>query len=143
MPRLSPYESLGFHCNLTLKAFRDVLKEKLKDTGISPGQYRALAHLIALGPLSQSELADHLSITSATGARLVDRMERDGWVVRQPDPQDGRVNLVVPTDRAAEVWDRISRAGEELLVQAYQGLHSSEIEIVKHVLDRVRKNLKG
>jgi DNA-binding MarR family transcriptional regulator len=68
-------------------------------------------------------------------------MERDGWVVRRNDPEDGRVKRVVPTEKAAEVWESISRAGRALLEQAYRGVHPAELETVKRVLERVRRNL--
>ncbi len=141
MPALDPYESLGFHCNLTLKAFIAALEVKLRGTGVSPVQHMALAHLTALGPLSQTELADRLSITPATTARLVDRMERDGWVTRRSDPEDGRVNRIVLTEKAAEVWENVSRAARLLLEEAYKGVHPAELEMVKRVLERVRRNL--
>lgn len=142
MPRLDPYESLGFHCSLTLKAFIAALEMKLEGTGVSPVQHMALAHLTALGPLSQAELADRLRIAPATAVRLVDRMERDGWVIRQSDPNDGRVKRVVMTEKALDVWESISRAARELLHQAYRGVHPAEIEMVKRVLERVRRNLE-
>jgi MarR family transcriptional regulator for hemolysin len=140
---LDPYESLGFHCNLTMKAFLNALDGKLKGSGVSQAQFHALAYIKALGPLSQSELADRLWITPATTARLVDRMERDGWAVREADPDDRRVKRVTLTEKAAGVWNEISRLGREMLDQAYGGVHSSEIETVKRVLARVRENLKA
>jgi len=143
MLRLDPHESLAFHCNLTLKAFLGALGRHLKGTGISSAQMFALAQLVASGPLPQSELVGRLSITRATGTRLVDRMERDGWVIRQPDPKDGRVKLVVPTERAAETWEKISGAGLKMLDQAYLGIDPAEIETVKRVLEQVRRNLGG
>lgn len=139
--RLDPYESLGFHCNLTFKAFAAALEARLQGTGVSPAQFLALAHLVALGPLAQAELADRLSIAPATVARLVDRMERDGWVKRRGDPQDGRVRRVVPTPRAAEAWEEASAIGREILERAYRGVHPAEIETVKRVLEKVRRNL--
>lgn len=138
---LDPQDSLGFHCNLTLKAFLGALARNLKGTGVSSAQMFALAQLIASGPLPQSELVGRLSITRATGVRLVDRMERDGWVIRQPDPKDGRVKLVVPTKRAAETWKKISCAGLKMLDQAYRGIDPAEIETVKRILEQVRQNL--
>ncbi len=141
MPRLDPYESLGFHCNLTLKAFVAALEGRLKGTRVSPAQFMALAHLTALGPLSQSSLSNLLSITHPTTVRLVDRMERDGWVTRQPDPDDGRANRVVITEEALEVWKEGSQTVRAMLDQAYRGIHPAEIETVKRVLERVRRNL--
>ncbi len=141
MPCLDPYESLGFHCGLTFKAFVASVEGRLKGTGATSAQFLALAHLVALGPLSQTELVDRLSITKATGVRLVDRMERDGWVVRQSDPQDGRIKRVAPTEKAIQAWEKLSQAGREVLEQAYRGIHPAEIETVKLVLEKVRKNL--
>jgi len=141
MPRLDPYESLGFLCNLTFKAFVSVLEHKLRGTQVSRAQFLALAHLTALGPLSQRELSSLLSIAPATAVRLVDRMERDGWVTRQPDPDDRRVKRVAPTDRAAEVWEEVSKSGRATLEQAYQGISPEEIATVKRILEQLRHNL--
>ena len=66
-------------------------------------------------------------------------MERDGWVVRQPDPADGRIKRVVATQKAVEVWGEVSKTGREVLERAYRGVHPAEIETVKRVLGRVRK----
>ena len=142
MPRLDPYESLGFHCNLTYKAFVSVLRNRLRGTGVSQVQYRALAHLVAGGAMSQAELADRLFITPATAVRLVDRMERDGWVVREQDMTDARINRVVLTKKAAKTWKEISQGGRAILDKAYRGVKASEIETVKSILERVRRNLE-
>ena len=92
MSRLDPYESLGFHCGLTFKAFISSVERGLKGTGVSPAQF--LCACAPDGPrpaVADRSEVERLSITKATGVRLVDRMERDGWVVRQPDPADGRI----------------------------------------------------
>jgi len=143
MRRLDPSDSLGFHCNLTFKAFMRALERKLRGTGVSKAQFLALEHLIVSGPLSQSELVDRLSITKATGARLVDRMERDGWVKRRSDPGDGRIKRVVLTKSITKIWSEVSQSGQELLDQAYRGIKPAEIEMVKRVLKKVRRNLQA
>jgi MarR family transcriptional regulator for hemolysin len=99
--------------------------------------------LIASGPLSQAELVGRLFITRATGVRLVDRMERDGWVVRHRDESDERVKRVVPTHRAGEVWERISGAGRTVVDQAYRGIGPEEVETAKRIMEKVRGNLNS
>jgi MarR family transcriptional regulator for hemolysin len=130
-------------CNLTVRAFLGAWEGKLKGTGVSQAQLVALAQLVGSGPVSQTELAKRLSITAATGVRLVDRMERDGWVTRQPDGSDGRVKLVIPTQCGVEVWEKLSRSGRKVLDQAYQGIDPNELETVKRLLARVRDNLRS
>ena len=119
------------------------LERKLRGTGVSKAQFLAFEHLIVSGPLSQSELVDRLSITKATGARLVDRMERDGWVKRRSDPGDGRIKRVVLTKSITKIWSEVSQSGQELLDQAYRGVRPAEIEMVKRVLKKVRRNLQA
>ena len=141
MKGIDPNESLGFQCNLTVKSFVGSLEERLKGTGVSPSQHRALAHLIALGPLPLTDLVKRLGIATPTGVRLVDRMERDGWVTREPDPEDSRRKMLVPTKKAHGVWETISVVSKEMLIQAYRGIPPEEIEKVIEVLERVRANL--
>jgi hypothetical protein len=47
----------------------------------------------------------------------------------------------VPTEHAAETWEKISWAGLKMLDQAYREIDPAEIETVKRVLEQVRRNL--
>ncbi|MGK2907815.1 MAG: MarR family winged helix-turn-helix transcriptional regulator [Desulfuromonadales bacterium] len=141
MPRFDPHQSLGFHCSLTLKAFVADLARRLEGTGVSPAQFRVLAHLMAHGPLAQSELCELLSISPPSAVKLIDRMERDGWAAREADATDRRVKRVVPTERTTAVWDELSVHSHELLEQAYAGIDPVEIEQSIRILSQVRRNL--
>lgn len=138
---LDPYQSLGFHCSLTYKTFVNALNRLLKGTAVSPAQFVTLAHLIALGPISQAELANRLAITAATTVGLIDRMERDEWVIRKIDSNDSRVKLVILTKKAVRVWAKMSHIARDILKQAYKDIPPYEIERVMRVLAKVRKNL--
>lgn len=142
MPGFNPLESLGFHCNLTFKSFSAVLEQRLGGSGVSRVQFMALAHLIALGTMPQKDLAQLLSITSASTVRLVDRLTRDGWAERIPAPDDRRVKLIAPTPKAVEAWEGMSDHAEKITAQAYVGLTRKEIDGVKAVLKKVRENLQ-
>ena len=119
------------------------MERKLKGSNISNVQFRALNQLMARGPMSQNQLNEILVITSATGTRLFDRMERDGWVVRQPDPTDGRVKLLVPTEKAKNIWDEIEHLGRELIEGSVAGIDPEDLELVKRTLGRIRANLES
>jgi MarR family transcriptional regulator for hemolysin len=141
MSHFDPHQSLGFHCSLALKAFVDNLARRLDGTGVSPAQFRVLAHLMAHGPLAQNELCTLLSISAPSAVKLIDRMERDGWVARAADATDRRVKRVVPTKRTRAVWHELSVHPRELLEQAYAGIDPAEIKKTIEILNRVRRNL--
>ncbi|MBI5423198.1 MAG: MarR family transcriptional regulator [Opitutae bacterium] len=52
------------------------------------------------GPRTPAELADAAGVTRATMTGLIDTLERDGYVVREPDPSDRRMLFVRLTRKA-------------------------------------------
>ena len=50
-----------------------------------------------------SQLAERARMTKQAMAELVEHLEAHGYVVRRPNPADGRSKLVVPTERGMEV----------------------------------------
>lgn len=142
MTTFDPHKSLGFQCEITLKAFIRNLSQRLDGTGISPTQFRVLAHLMADGPQTQKELCELLSISPPSMVKLIDRMERDRWVVRTADELDRRVNRVVCTAQAKEIWEESTVHSINLLEQAYQGIDPDEIDSAIALLTRIRKNLE-
>lgn len=51
------------------------------------------------GPRTPAELADAAGVTRATMTGLIDTLERDGFVKREPDPDDRRMMSVLLTAR--------------------------------------------
>lgn len=65
----------------------------------------ALYHL-SKGPLPLSELAERLHCGRSNVTSLVDRLERESWIRREPDPDDRRVVLAVLTEEGRTVLNR-------------------------------------
>ena len=57
----------------------------------------AMEHLIEDGPLSPTDLAGRLGVTTAAMTTSIDRLTALGHVTRTPNPDDRRGVLVVPT----------------------------------------------
>jgi DNA-binding MarR family transcriptional regulator len=50
--------------------------------------------LLADGPSAPSKLAERLGLTTGAMTKVLDRLERDGYVTRTPDPDDRRRVIV-------------------------------------------------
>jgi DNA-binding MarR family transcriptional regulator len=70
--------------------------------GLGPSLGAALATVERWGPLSPSELADREGIRRPSATRLVAKLEEEGLVRREPDPEDGRSFRVSLTEVGAE-----------------------------------------
>ena len=82
------------------------LRRDASDSAIGHGGLSVLATLIADGPQRPSTLARIEGVTAPAMTRIVNALESFGYVVRRPDPDDGRASVVVATD-----------TGEALVVQ--------------------------
>lgn len=58
------------------------------------------------GPQRMSDLADALEVTPRSVTALVDGLEAEGLVRRQPHPTDRRVTIVESTDKASGAADQ-------------------------------------
>ena len=70
--------------------------------GISAPRLSALSVLVFAGPMRIGELAHLEQVEPPTMTRLVDGLERDGYVTRSPDPDDARAVTVHATDAGLE-----------------------------------------
>lgn len=74
------------------------LLRQQSDSGLTPTQLSALAAIDRHGPLTPGDLAHHERVAPPTVTRVVAKLESDGWVTRQADPDDGRSTLVATTE---------------------------------------------
>jgi len=79
--------------------------EALEKQGLTHAGMIAL-HLLDAGALSQTELAKRARVENQTMSRTVERLEREGFVTRAPDPADRRRQVVSRTDAGQRVWER-------------------------------------
>jgi len=65
------------------------------------------------GPLTTGQIGELTGLTSGSASRLVDRLERAGYVTRQHDAQDRRRVLISPVPDAVQrlnaVWEDLSK----------------------------------
>ena len=75
-------------------------------------------------------------LTTGSATRLVDRLERGGYVNRTPDQEDRRRVLVAPVpervDRVTAVWDDLGQAWQALLDDHTE----DELEVITRHMDR-------
>lgn len=98
---------------------------------ISVTQCWALRELNSLGPATLNELAAALHLDKSTVSRVVDALERKGYVTRGRHPADGRAVLVETTSAGGGLLARIEA---DLLEQERQLLSEFEPEVRRGVV---------
>jgi MarR family transcriptional regulator, transcriptional regulator for hemolysin len=133
----------GHHINRIARLGARWLEPRLQKLGLAAAQVPVFGAIKNLGPLSQKELARLLYVEQPTMAQLLARMERDGLIVRTPDPNDGRSSLINLTPQAlkkAEPARDVLLEGRRI---AFRGLSPRDIATLNRLLQRVLTNLEN
>ncbi|HVU85866.1 MAG TPA: MarR family transcriptional regulator [Pirellulales bacterium] len=133
--------SVGYWVFATAHALSCAMNEELAAHGITSRQWEVLACISHDGELSQSELAERMHIEAPTLVGVLDRMERDGWIVRVTDDNDRRRKLIRPTPRAEEEWARMVACGLAVRARATHGLSEDELRVLRETLKTMCENM--
>ncbi|HEX2094507.1 MAG TPA: MarR family transcriptional regulator [Longimicrobiaceae bacterium] len=87
--------------------FRD--RDRICCYDVSVTQCYALEAVVLEGPLTLNELAARLYLDKSTASRVVDALERKGYVERAASPEDRRALRLVTTPAGRELHARIER----------------------------------
>ncbi|WP_019217164.1 MarR family winged helix-turn-helix transcriptional regulator [Legionella tunisiensis] len=79
--------------------------------------------------LTQAEMHKRIGIEQPTAVRTLDRMERDGFILRKPSSDDRRVVLIYLTEKAQQCKKEIDRCAIQLNELALTGFNEEEKQI--------------
>lgn len=133
-----------FHM-LLYRAFhaqKNYLRPSLLKIGLGSGQPKLVAYLARRGPCRQRELADYFEIDPAAVCRMLDSLEKGGFLTRRADQSNRRADLVMLTEKgeqAARAWGEHCRQMEQCMLQGFSG---EEREQFSRYLSRAYQNLK-
>jgi DNA-binding MarR family transcriptional regulator len=121
-------------------ALNDVVYTRLAERGhgaVRPAHGAVFQYLDDTGT-TVSTLAERARMTKQAMAELVRHLEAHDYVVRVPDPDDGRAKLVLPTERGRDVV-AVAQALAPALEERLAGLLGPERAQALHAdLDAVR-----
>lgn len=132
----TPLPTVGFLINRISRLSQRWVDARLKKLGIAAAAVPVLAILKADGVCTQRELATRIGIEQPTMALLLKRMERDGLIARDPNPDDARSALVSLTERSQRALPAARqemKKGYELLATEFS---ERELATLTRLLER-------
>jgi Transcriptional regulators len=134
--------SVGYMTNLAGRLLVRALERRLLPLGMTPALMPVLMYLEA-GPMTQKDLAECVGVEQPTMAATIKRLERDGWIQRLPNPDDGRSSLVSLTDKARQMRPKVEAVVDQINATALTGFSSTEREQYFALLTRIIKALEA
>jgi DNA-binding MarR family transcriptional regulator len=98
----------------------------LRRLGLAPGQELLLLQLWERDECTQSDLVERLGLDPSTVTKMLQRLERDGWVRRSRSGDDGRATIVVLTDAGRDLRCHVTALWHDLELQTLGALSGTE-----------------
>jgi DNA-binding MarR family transcriptional regulator len=113
----------------------------LRPHGIGFSQFRMLGFLYRAGdrPVMQEDIRAHMDLDKGSIAHTIRRLVDEGFVTREPHPEDGRAYEIRLTQKSHDFraeWERIADHWSELLVEDLDAEERAVLsKLLKHLID--------
>jgi MarR family 2-MHQ and catechol resistance regulon transcriptional repressor len=116
-----------------------------QEFGLNPAKFNLLMHIKHIGKekgISQIELGDKLYVSAANITKLIDGLEKKGWVKRISSSRDRRIKLIKITREGSALLDEVWPRHVEALNALLEGFAPEDKERFNLLLDRFREEME-
>ena len=121
---------------------RRITKELARRAELTGPQLTVVKMLETVGDLSLSDLSDRIRAQNSTVTGIIDRMEREGLVVRARSTQDKRVVHIRLTDKGERIAREIPIEPMEIFRSALGGLTGAETRDLLRILTKLARRVQ-
>lgn len=135
-------DCIGIITSRGAKALAQAFEKRLEAYNITRVQWIAIYYIGEIKGLTQRELADKISTTEPSVARLIDRMEKNELVIREKDANDRRISTLVLTQKGNELREKLIPIGEQFSTDITNAVGKEELEVFIQVMEKMINNIK-
>ena len=105
--------------------------------GLTGAKWKILVVLSMKEGITQKHIADMAFVEAPTLVPVIDKMEKEGYLTRQSDPNDRRNNLIFMTKKSKEIVDPIIDCILEIRNMGLNKISKKDMETAKRVLEQI------
>lgn len=123
------------------QVFRTISDSFTEQVGIPRGQAAMLCVVVAQDGMTQSEIAEQLSVQGATVTNMLQRMEESGLVARRRDAHDNRLVRVHVTAAGLQKEQSINAQFASLQDLIFRGISDLQRAELRRILQQLIANI--
>ncbi|HKJ83329.1 MAG TPA: MarR family transcriptional regulator [Mariprofundaceae bacterium] len=137
-----PYaRTFGFLLHDVARLLRRRIDRRAQALGLTRAQWSVLFHLHRNEGVTQACLAQLMELQPITLARLLDRLETDGWAERHAHPSDRRAKCLYLNEKALPVLEEMQAISRQTRAEAIAGLAPEQFEALLDTMEHIKGNL--
>lgn len=119
------------------------LNGQLDSIGLTAGQAPFLLITCEHGPVPQNRFCELLDMSRGTVAKMLARLEEDGYISRRASPEDARVVDVYPTEKAYAVRQTLMEHGVACVRQITANMSEVERMVFCQLMHKACESISG
>ncbi len=132
--------SLRWSFGRIARFFNQLMRGKLTCGPLTIQQFHTLEAL-AGGPVPMGDLADQVGLHQSTMTRIVDRLERDGYLVRKRSDREKRLVEVALTGEGMKLYRMLDRECLAVTSQLLDALPEDRREVCVETIDMLARTI--
>jgi DNA-binding MarR family transcriptional regulator len=129
---------------LMSQQMRYLFDRRLEADDLTTSQAMALTVVeLSSNPPSYSDVATVIASSHQNVAKLIEGLERKGFVTVKPDDADRRVRRIRATERSRRYWARRDRGDFEFVDSFYSSLSERDLEVFVELLGRIQAEVEA
>lgn len=125
-----------------MRSHRQLVEQNVEKTGVHHSQHRTLMFLAENPGISQKELAGRFHVSPATIAVMLKKLEGEGYIRRNMDSKDNRVNQVEITAKGKRIVKDSRRIFDQLDRELFDGFSQEDLMELESLLERMAGNIE-
>ncbi|KQU21852.1 transcriptional regulator [Bacillus sp. Leaf13] len=118
-----------------------VLDKHILDTGYSLTEARVVLEIGMIEQCIANNLVDKLEIDRSYMSRIINKLSKDGLVIKENSTLDNRTSLIRLTSKGITLFNQLNERSDEQLVRLFQGLSQNEIKEIHASMMFIQKKL--
>ena len=132
---------LGYLIHDVSRLRRSAFDRCMKPLNVTRSQWWVLAYLSREDGMTQSRLAEELDIGKVAIGGLIDRLEKSGFLRREADAADRRVNRVFLEPKGKQLVTGMRKINHRMNAKILSGLGDDKLEVTAAALVAIKTNL--
>ena len=134
-------DNIGLLIHDVARLLRVLYDRQMASIGLTRSQWWLLTYLFFKDGINQSELAILMDMEKAPLSRLLDRMEKKGWVIRKNENKDRRTKNIYLSESIKPLISSMRDKAAEYRSESLSILTDKERNKLKDILQILKKDL--
>ena len=134
-------ENIGLLIHDVARLLRVLYDRQMSSIGLTRSQWWLLTYLFFKDGINQSELGILMDMEKAPLSRLLDRMEKKGWVIRKNESKDRRTKNIYLSESIKPLISSMRDKAAEYRNESLSILTDKELNKLKDILQILKQDL--